>query len=198
MLDASQLAPFQSRLAARQVKTLLSTLRLVDLYFQESGQSYFLTGGSLIGYVRYGHVLPWDDDIDLHCHGPLAVEPRLIARLGLEVDLSPHSIRFRKSKCRMLVEVLPLTKEGVISFRGVDFAVGEVTTKRALYSGVETSVPVEPERILDSGYGASWRTVAVPPTWDHVRRLRIKRDRKAMVPVEALDPIVADFRARLL
>lgn len=192
------LAPFKCRLVRHQVRTLCDTLRAVDTYLQEIGQPYFLTGGALIGFVRYGHVLPWDDDIDLHCYGPLAIEPRLISRLGLECDLSPHSIRFRKRRCRMLVEVLPLTAEGTIVFRGKTYSAGQVQTRRQLFTGAEISVPESPHGMLDGAYGVEWRTHAKAPGWDHVNRKPIPNRKSPAVAIEALSPIVERFRKEML
>ena len=46
-------------------KQLVSTLKIFDLICREAGLQYALVAGALIGAMRDGHCIPWDDDIDL-------------------------------------------------------------------------------------------------------------------------------------
>lgn len=46
-------------------KIQLDILRTVDSFCRERGLRYSLAYGSLIGAVRHGGFIPWDDDIDL-------------------------------------------------------------------------------------------------------------------------------------
>lgn len=43
----------------------MEMLREIDRICQENGIDYFLAGGSMLGAVRYGKNIPWDDDIDV-------------------------------------------------------------------------------------------------------------------------------------
>lgn len=41
------------------------TLETVDFLFGKERIVYWATGGSLLGAIRHGEMIPWDDDIDL-------------------------------------------------------------------------------------------------------------------------------------
>lgn len=49
----------------RLKETELSILEVFDNYCQKHGLRYYLIGGALLGSVRYGGFIPWDDDIDV-------------------------------------------------------------------------------------------------------------------------------------
>ena len=44
---------------------LLETLYCFDDICRKHGIDYYLEGGSLLGAVRYGDLIPWDDDVDI-------------------------------------------------------------------------------------------------------------------------------------
>jgi len=43
----------------------LEMLHIFDLYCKKHNLKYYLIGGALLGAVRYGGFIPWDDDIDV-------------------------------------------------------------------------------------------------------------------------------------
>jgi phosphorylcholine metabolism protein LicD len=43
----------------------IETLKIIDRICRENGIRYFLAGGSLLGAIRHGGMIPWDDDLDI-------------------------------------------------------------------------------------------------------------------------------------
>lgn len=49
-----------------RIKALeMQMLRDVDAFCERHGIRYFLCGGTMLGAIRYGHSIPWDDDLDI-------------------------------------------------------------------------------------------------------------------------------------
>ena len=48
----------------------LEQLKYIDRICRENGIEYTLAGGSLIGAIRHGGYIPWDDDIDIELTRP--------------------------------------------------------------------------------------------------------------------------------
>lgn len=49
-----------------RIKSLeLMMLRDIDAFCERHGIKYFLCGGTMLGAIRYGHSIPWDDDLDI-------------------------------------------------------------------------------------------------------------------------------------
>lgn len=49
------------------VQQLYQMLKDVHELFQSAGVEYWVSGGTLLGLVRHGGLIPWDDDLDVYC-----------------------------------------------------------------------------------------------------------------------------------
>ena len=65
MEDLSHYNPEGSTLRRAQLR-MLEILKVVDDICTKHGIQYTLDGGTLIGAVRHGGFIPWDDDIDIN------------------------------------------------------------------------------------------------------------------------------------
>lgn len=64
----------------------MDILREIDRICEKHGIQYFLAAGTLLGAKRYGHNIPWDDDLDV---GFLRREFRKFRKV-VEKELPPH------------------------------------------------------------------------------------------------------------
>lgn len=63
-VNAAATAIYGGRLG--RIKSLeLMMLRDIDAFCERHGIKYFLCGGTMLGAIRYGHSIPWDDDLDI-------------------------------------------------------------------------------------------------------------------------------------
>ena len=86
------------------IKALLQILCQI---FEQNNITYFLEGGSLLGAVRHGDIIPWDDDADL---GVLEndfdklcqILPQCLKDVALQIGEKPYPLFFEKSSSSML------------------------------------------------------------------------------------------------
>ena len=83
----------------KQIKTIqkvdLLLLKEFDRICRKLDIGYFICGGSMLGYVRHGGFIPWDDDIDV---GMLRADyDRFLKEAGKELDTDRFFLQTRQS-----------------------------------------------------------------------------------------------------
>lgn len=61
----SNMSVFNVGMNSTERTMLLTLLSVFDSVMETSNMTYFLYGGSLLGALRHGGIIPWDDDIDV-------------------------------------------------------------------------------------------------------------------------------------
>jgi len=104
--DAHPLKQDQGTYAAQKLVSLL--LKELNEICEREGISYFLYGGCLIGAVRHGGYIPWDDDIDI------VMTSKDLDKLEKAIEGSKYSItvpkwlhKFKRDDIPALVDILP-------------------------------------------------------------------------------------------
>lgn len=86
----------QSTLASSEIKEALTRiLEAFDSLCKEKGYRYSLAGGTLLGAIRHGGFIPWDDDIDLYI--PRDDYEKLLS-LPFPLDINGTTIDLRNNR----------------------------------------------------------------------------------------------------
>jgi len=87
--------PGPNKLTGRYARIALRMLERITRVLERADIPYLLEAGTLLGAVREGRLLPWDDDVDItvtgqHAEQLMAVVPRL-RRLGYKVRIKRYT-----------------------------------------------------------------------------------------------------------
>ncbi|MBN9121743.1 MAG: class I SAM-dependent methyltransferase, partial [Planctomycetes bacterium] len=200
-------AHFAPTLNPTEHRKLFQLAVRLDGALADLGARYVLFAGGLLGLVRFGDLMPWDDDIDF-----LAIDPPadLVDRLRAALP----DLRFDSdgAVCRVCdpSDPIPTGSVAPLPFPAVDidlrgraaagrllapdptfspsrsFAAADVLPLRRVRLGpIELSGPADPRAVVLANYGPECLTSAVAPGWSHKlhRATGAPRDR---VPLAAL------------
>ncbi|WP_461187630.1 class I SAM-dependent methyltransferase [Arthrobacter sp. Z4-13] len=168
---------FEGRRAYLIDEALDEACKLVE-WMRGRGQELFVTGGTLLGPVRDGRVMPGDDDVDLAYLSPHQ-NPSDIALEGFELERALHAegyetVRHSAGHLQLLFPGADGTDRFYLDiftyfnvggwFHGT-FHAREHSEKVTIFplrtlaiNGRELPAPAEPEQMLAAIYGLGWHT----------------------------------------
>lgn len=164
------------RLTQGDILSLYQLMKDVDAILLRAGVSYIVEGGTLLGCVRHGGMIPWDDDLDIQILAEdeqafLALRP-VFATIGLDIRPTGFGWRIQPAGKRNLA--FPFCDVFITSF-GPDACSHNKNhsfkrcyfkreeyfpVKRYKFGEIEVNGPSSPNAFLDRCYGATW-----PDTW---------------------------------
>jgi len=190
--------PFRDALSAEERATMLAMLQWIHRCCETAGATYFLMYGTLLGAVRHGGFVPWDDDADVAVIGDadslqsLRTElSRTIYRVG---DFWGGMKLYSKESLRAdwpFVDIFLYQESGTRHFRCQGdpddlFAKSMILPVReGLFEGATLHLPNKSEELLRAIYGSDWRTTCQTHTYDHRKEASIEKVHK--VPCACLD-----------
>ena len=178
----------QRFLNPEKVGKLYRVFKVIDIVLTKHDIPYWLDGGSLLGAVRHGGVIPWDDDGDMEI---LAVDWKKIVELkeelasyGLKLWVAPYKGRREFVKLRItepvMVDIFRIgfdKKHKVWRLHGLKcrklwrrnlYKEGELfPLKRMQFGPITVNVPNQPEEYLKRLYGPRVLEVARPRSKPH-------------------------------
>lgn len=106
-----------NEISIEEIKALLvEALQSFHDFCEENGLRYYLSGGTLLGAIRHGGFIPWDDDIDLIMPRPDYIKFIGMTKDGLKGHYSVQSVYSDKKYIYPFVKVCD-TRTSLLEFR---------------------------------------------------------------------------------
>ena len=196
---------FRARWTETEVDKAREVLLSINSIFTRHGIPWCLICGSLLGAVRHGGVIPWDDDIDITVHESLW--PWL---LGLAPWFHSAGLRIRQHEKDLTIVI-----QGQENFPFIDVfpwrasqdgkTIHSMGHKSRYYVDVPLKdwwpfclvpfeggllpSPAHPEVFLNGKY-PGWATTVDAGAWDHRRDKPLPKDMRGTMPWEELQRLV--------
>eukprot|EP00928_Gymnodinium_smaydae_P007895 TRINITY_DN12823_c0_g1_i1.p1 TRINITY_DN12823_c0_g1~~TRINITY_DN12823_c0_g1_i1.p1 ORF type:complete len:519 (-),score=62.63 TRINITY_DN12823_c0_g1_i1:283-1779(-) len=183
---------------------LAALLQEIDEVLTSRDVPYWLSGGTLIGALRHGNIIPHDDDVDIEC---LAADlPRLSAAISdgmqqacvvkakLWFDAEVYRICKRVAGRTFLIDVFPRPEGGAGDAANSTSrfpSVQEVfPLARCRFAGVSVSIPGDVS-VLERLYGPRWKCDV--HVWGHSSGAENEELVAPLLPVDEYNDIVASM-----
>jgi len=180
-------------------------LAATDSLFSTVGIEYTIFGGTLLGCMRFGHIMPWDDDADITISNTdinrTLTFTKLFDEMGFKVAKHGLGIKMYSHDAMRVVDPdngkdygwgWPFLDMWGYSEAGSSIRYPRQFLKkysfqknlffppvRAWMEGLRLMVPNNPEGVLNTHFGtlpsSYWKTVCMTHFWDHKIERKVKQ-----------------------
>lgn len=165
---------FAPALTAQERGVLYALIRAVDEALTD--RQHALCWGALLGYVRGGDLLQWDDDAEFICLDTPSIEDLRKRLPGLKVDEKQYiTVSDPEFGPFPAVEINPAVVDGAYAVTKSAFNLPDdrfyleslFPSRTGMLGQVPVEVPNDPKRIVTGKYGERCLHEALPPYWNH-------------------------------
>jgi len=153
----------------------IELLRQTVAMLNECGITYFLISGTLLGPVRHGDFIPWDDDMDL------IVDSSILEKFDAMMTQYPSNTFtnkgnyllkiFPKDKTWPFVDLFPFSysedKTQITFFNKTWDAKQFFPAHNTTFLGIDVCIPASPKYFLDRNFGPNHMIEMKSSTWNH-------------------------------